>query len=253
MYHIVARLTPEGTGRKPQAVTPRGLHGLLFKVLADCDSAKATWLHEHPEPKPFSLWAEKDNHGRVQTLHYKTITEESADALTKAWQNAYEKNTPLQLGLNSYHIAQLSVLPYPDFAQLASQPLPSHPQQQTLHFLSPTDFKQGPVYLPLPLPRNVFGSPLRLWNSFAPQPLHIDNEWLNWCEQNVYVKQHNIHTVTLPLNDRSSLTGFVGTVTFRAHKGDDQQLQIWHTLGTFATFCGIGRKTTMGMGAVDKA
>ena len=260
MYHIVIRLTPQVTALKPQPPTPRGLHGLLFKVLAESNPAKADWLHEHPAPKPFSLWADKDAHGRVQALRYGAITKPCAEALAEAWQVAHQTqrsvgrdNYALELGYDdSYHIEQLSVLPHDDFPQLANQPLSAHPREQTLHFRSPTDFKQGPVHLPLPLPRNVFGSPLRLWNSFAPEPLQISYDWLDWCEQNVYVKQHNIRTVTLPLNRRSSFTGFVGRVTFRAHKGDDQQLQIWQTLGTFATFCGIGRKTTMGMGAVDK-
>lgn len=260
MYHIVIRLTPQPTAVSPQPPTPRGLHGLLFKLLAESDPAKAEWLHEHPAPKPFSLWVQKDTHGRVQTLRYSALTKPCAEALTAAWQVAHQTQRRLgqeayQLDLghgDSYHIDQVSVVVSHEFPHLASQPLPLKPRQQTLLFRTPTDFKQGPVHLPLPHPRNVFGSPLRFWNAFAPEPLQIRFDWLDWCEQNVYVKQHNIRTITLPLNHRSSFTGFVGRVTFHAHRGNDQQLQIWHTLGTFATFCGIGRKTTMGMGAVDK-
>lgn len=37
-----------------------------------------------------------------------------------------------------------------------------------------------------------------------------------------------------------------------AHQGSELQLRAWQALGMLAEFCGVGHKTTMGMGAVSR-
>ena len=79
-----------------------------------------------------------------------------------------------------------------------------------LHFLSPTSFKQGPGDLPLPLPANVYSSLRRAWNAFALPVLHLEEAWLGWCAQNIFITAHDIHTVVVPFNRHADFTGFVG-------------------------------------------
>jgi CRISPR-associated endoribonuclease Cas6 len=118
-------------------------------------------------------------------------------------------------------------------------------------FLAPTSFKQGPDCLLLPLPKNVFYHPLRVWNSFAPKMIHIAPDWLDWCTKNVFVEEHQIKTSVALINRKSQFKGFIGNVTFHARSQENDNLIIWQALGRLATFSGIGRKTTMGMGVVE--
>ena len=77
-------------------------------------------------------------------------------------------------------------------------------------------------------------------------------EWLLWCERDVFVFEHRIESVAIGLNKVKRFRGFVGEVIYKANGKNQGYLQIWQALGTLAAFCGVGHKTTMGMGAVER-
>jgi CRISPR-associated endoribonuclease Cas6 len=79
----------------------------------------------------------------------------------------------------------------------------------------------------------------------------LSDAWLDWCEQAVFVTNHRIETATIAISQQEQFTGFVGEVHFRAHNGPDSCLRVWQAMAQLATFCGVGHKTTMGMGAVE--
>ena len=138
--------------------------------------------------------------------------------------------------------------PGPNWQQLAlSEPV----KTLGLRFVSPTAFKQGPGHLPLPLPRNVFNSPVRIWEAFAPPMMVLPSDWLDWCSRDVFITNHNIETVQVNISQKERFTGFVGEVWYEAYRGDEIQLRAWQALSTLATFSGVGHKATMGMGAVE--
>ena len=77
------------------------------------------------------------------------------------------------------------------------------------------------------------------------------HDWLDWCRQEVFITRHHIETVTVDISKRESFTGFVGEVWLDAYRGDEADLCAWQALADLAAFCGVGHKTTMGMGAVE--
>lgn len=76
--------------------------------------------------------------------------------------------------------------------------------------------------------------------------------WLDWCTQNVFVTQHHIETATVSIDKNDRFTGFVGEVWFEAYRGEELALRAWQALTDLAVFCGVGHKTTMGMGVVER-
>jgi len=80
--------------------------------------------------------------------------------------------------------------------------------------------------------------------------LRLPDGWLDWCTRDVFVTDHRIETVTVSIDQKERFTGFVGDVWFEAHQGEDIYLCAWPALTDLAAFCGVGHKTTMGMGAV---
>lgn len=249
MYTITTTFHPHGSRLEGRHITAQGLNGLFFNVLEQANPAGGKWLHEHASPKPYSVISFYTEQGELAGLRYAAVSENAAALIAQSWQKVYQTGEILKLGrCQQFIVTDVTVEPGPGFMTLAE----SRPQRELrLRFLSPTSFKQGPGDLPLPLPGNVFRTPLVVWNSFAPAPLHIPDEWLTWCGRDLFVTAHQIQTATIALNRQDSFTGFVGEVTFRAYQGDDHNLCIWHALAQLAAFSGVGRKTTMGMGAVE--
>ena len=56
----------------------------------------------------------------------------------------------------------------------------------------------------------------------------------------------------MPIDKDDRFTGFVGDVLFEARHCSDEQLRVFQALGQLAPYSGVGRKTTMGMGAVER-
>lgn len=248
MYTITTTFHPNGSRLEGRHITAQGLNGLFFNVLGRADPVGGQWLHEHTSPKPYSVVSFYTDRGELAGLRYTVMTENAAAIIAQSWQKVYQQGDLLKLGrYQQFTIGDVMVEPGPDWLTLAS----SRPVRQVkLQFLSPTSFKQGPGDLPLPLPGNVFRTPFVVWNSFAPAPLKIPDEWLAWCGREVFVTEHQIQTATIALSREDSFTGFVGGVTFTAHHGDDSSRCIWNALAQLTAYCGVGRKTTMGMGAV---
>jgi hypothetical protein len=251
MYHITVTFTPRSGRLIGQEITARGLHGLLFGLLHETDVNESTWLHSHPSPKPFSLVPLYTAEGDLAGLRLASLVERATYLLLACWGRVRENGRALTLGRQKFWVSDVVSAAGPTFADLATVEANTH---LWLRFLSPTAFKQGPGSLPLPLPGNVFGWPVKVWQSFAPPALALPEAWLDWCAQDVFVSQHQIQTATVAISRNESFTGFVGDVQFRAESRRPQAelyLHVWQALAGLAAFSGVGHKTTMGMGAVD--
>jgi len=110
----------------------------------------------------------------------------------------------------------------------------------TLQFLSATSFKQKQFVQPFPQSDYVFGSLLRRWNRFAPEPLQFSKtEWEG------IVSAYDLKTHALKMEGGAEI-GCQGWVRYRFPNPD--QARIATILANFAFFAGVGRKTAMGMG-----
>jgi CRISPR-associated endoribonuclease Cas6 len=252
MYHITVTFAPRNGSLRGQEITARGIHGLLFTLLHETHVNDSTWLHSHPSPKPFSMVPLYTEDGDLAGLRLAPIVERAASLILESWSRVRQSGRLLNLGRQKFWVRDVVCAGGPTFAELAASEAAS---SLRMRFLSPTAFKQGPGSLPLPLPANVFSWPLKVWHSFAPAPLALPEEWPEWCAQDVFVTEHQIQTATVAISRTESFTGFVGDVRFQAesrHPRAAMHLHIWQALAGLATFCGVGHKTTMGMGAVEK-
>ena len=113
----------------------------------------------------------------------------------------------------------------------------------------------------LPLPRLVFSSLLRRWEDVAPPELVpvVQRERVeSYLEEDGIIiidydlTAHHIHLTT------HRLRGFVGTCTYQLRGPDEQTSpeapltvrQQFYLLALLAFYCGVGHKTTMGLGQV---
>ena len=248
MYTITYTFTSLREPIDGRSIHARGLHGFLFNITGQADRQESDWLHKHPAPHPFSLVPLYTNAGHLAGLRLSALTDRAAALFQRTGNWFMREKRPCHLGGHEFVISESRATPSSNWQQLAlSEPV----RAIGLRFASPTSFKQGPGSLPLPLPKNVFSSPVRAWEAFAPPMMSLPSGWLEWCARDVFVKYHNIETVQVAISQQEQFTGFVGEVWFEAYQGEDMQLRAWQALSTLATFCGVGHKTTMGMGAVE--
>lgn len=135
---------------------------------------------------------------------------------------------------------------------LPTTPTPRH---LTLRFDSPTGFKQthprqksDGVPMPLPVPERVFGSLIDRWQLFSDVPLHPDLR--AWIRENVGVWQHRIQTrhIHAERAKQGLHVGFVGQVTYELVEHTSPFAQQVEALARFASFSGVGIRTSTGMG-----
>jgi CRISPR-associated endoribonuclease Cas6 len=251
IHQITVDFQPiDGRPGLDQALVNAGsLHGLLFQnVLPQVNVAETTWLHEHPAPKPFALAPLSGERGFLTGLRLSAFTERAADLLAQGWQQAHEGQATLRLGPQAFQVREVACQRDIEFSALLTSP-PRN--KMTLRFLTPTAFRQGPRNLYLPLPGNIFARPFEMWQTYAPAALKMPAGWLAWCQDAVAVSRHHIRTERMPLNEKAYFTGFVGTVHFIAPKDEELYLRLWQALGRLATFCGVGHKTTQGLGQTE--
>lgn len=225
------------------------LHGWLFNaLLRDANPAEADWLHKHQAPKPFSLVPRLGPEGELIGIRLVVWAERAAETLAKAWRSVVAAETVYQLGRHTFTVTEAIQSEPVDFLYLLNKSRPN--SRLRLRFLTPTAFKQGPLRLHLPLPGNVFERPFALWQTVAPTSVRLPATWLEWCTQKVMAQELTIQTKQTALNKQAKFTGFTGFVSFRAKSDERESLRIWQALGRLASYCGVGYKTTMGMGAV---
>lgn len=249
MYQIGVSFRGTAGPLDGQRITARGLHGLFYYILEQADGRHATWLHNHPPPKPYRLapYYQGDS-GILAGMSLAAVTDEATEVILQAWQKAQTAGRTLRLGPQTLTIGRVACVQHPGFESLA---MASAEPDAGLRFLSPTAFKQGPGVLPLPLPRNVFERPYAVWQAFAPKRLRIAGDWLEWCGRNVFIVAHEIETVQVTVSKHEPpFTGFIGDVWFQAQAEAALYLSIFQSLARLAAFSGVGWKTTMGMGAV---
>lgn len=249
MYTITYLFTPLRQPLYGRQIYAKSLHGLLFNITGQADRAESDWLHATNSPRPFTLVPLYNDAGHLAGIRIAAITERAAVLFRRTGEWFCQTERPCHLNGQEFIISDCRPTPGPGWQQLAHS---SPANIMGLRFVSPTAFKQGPGWLLFPMPGNVFGSAVRIWEAFAPPMMTLPSGWLDWCANDIFVTQHNIETVKVSISQKEWFTGFVGEVWYKANRGDEMNLRAWQALGMLASFVGVGHKSTMGMGALEQ-
>lgn len=126
----------------------------------------------------------------------------------------------------------------------------AEPQRDlSLQFETPTTFREGALYHPVPTPSSAVRSWNERWQRFAPPLLAraVDLD-ASSCKITVaHLEGRTVETV----RGRRTIPGFVGAVTFRSHdRGDERDVvrRRLRALAGIAPFGGTGSGTPSGFG-----
>ncbi len=237
-------------------VTPDRLHALFFSLLSE-DLAQE--VHSQSRVKPFSLNFLVGFEGKKQPLFATDF--ETADRIILEVSFLDESLFPkflssymltdkeLKLGqtklrkLKRPHIRERELVSY---KRLFEEAKPN--KRIELRFMSPTSFRRGKLDHPLPEPELIFKGLIRKWQRFSD--IKIDVDLREVIRERIAVAGAWIGTKRVNLSGFGWIGGFTGRVALSLEEKEEKVLKWLNALARFSEFAGVGRKTTMGFGAV---
>lgn len=118
-----------------------------------------------------------------------------------------------------------------------------------IKFKTPTAFKQNKTYCIFPTPRLIFQSLMLRYDSCARENSCFDEEILKEYEQYSSIIQYKLQSTKFSM-EGIKIPAFIGEVTIKV-SGPQQMVNLAWMLMKFGTYCGVGIKTAMGMGAIE--
>ncbi len=256
----------------PQFLTGRHLHALFLNLVSHVDIELGTHLHDEKTEKAFTLSPLQITTKKLPLRNYTLPYSHSQPILpgTPCWwrislldDTLFSKLTQLWLNLNPKHPWHLgsadlyitSILGTPQ----STQPWANACSYTQLYeeasdcdrtisftFATPTAFRQGKCDTALPTRDCVFNSLLSRWHKYSGIELS------DFSIESLFPNFFNIHT-EVAADSRSKFIGCVGEISYRIF-GDVEAVRIKeiNALADFALYCGLGRKTPMGMGMVRR-
>jgi len=270
-HSLVLNLLPQSP-IPPQYLTGRHLHALFLTLVSSVDRELGDRLHDSTADKAFTLSPLQINStlvkrggSKLRWEHQQPISagthcwwrislldDTLFSQLTQLWLNL-NPNHPWHLGPADLYITSIqgtpqSTQPWANactYTQLYEEASETE-RSLNLSFATPTAFRQGQYDTTLPTRECVFNSLLSRWNKYSGIELTAISL------ESIFPSFINIHTEIL-VDSRSKFIGIIGEVNYRI-LGEVKPIQIkqLNTLANFALYAGVGRKTTMGLGMVQR-
>lgn len=251
----------------PGYLTGRHLHALFLTLVSSVDKQLGDYLHDAAADKAFTLSPLQTKkcpfkkHHSLQWEHTQpipqytpcwwriTLLDDSLfGKLTNLWLNL-NPSQPWHLGPADLSIANILGTPQPEqpwanactYSQLFDRASETN-RLIAFSFATPTTFRQGKFDSVIPTRDCVFNSLLSRWNKYS------GIEFSDLSLDALFSSFVNIKSEKLT-NYENDFVGIVGEVSYRI-LGDVEPLVIKqiNALADFALYCGVGRKTPMGMG-----
>ncbi|MEO0867757.1 MAG: CRISPR system precrRNA processing endoribonuclease RAMP protein Cas6, partial [Cyanobacteria bacterium J06642_11] len=157
---------------------------------------------------------------------------------------------PWYLGPSRLHVTNFLPANIPGWTAQASysqlyQQASDHNLDLQLKLLTPAVFRQGHHDSPLPTRDAIFHGLRKCWNRysglvFAPNIVAP-----------VLAKTFSLKTVSLAVGNNETIVGCLGTITFQiSSSADPLTIKRLNALVDFSHYCGIGHRTTLGLGLV---
>jgi CRISPR-associated endoribonuclease Cas6 len=266
-YSLVLNLLPRSPIPSSHS-TGRHLHALFLDLVRSVDPTLSSFLHKQEMTKAFTLSPLQRNSNRPELLQWEHKT--AIPAGSPCWWRIsllddalFGQLASLWLNLSPQQAWQLGAAEL-QVVSILSSPLSSHSwanyetyqslyekasevdRQMHFRFCTPTVFRQRDYDTSLPTPELVFQSLLRQWNQYSGQVFPAE------IMGHIYPSFFDIRS-EITQDGRSKFIGGVGEMTFRILGTVDESIvkQI-NTLADFAFYCGVGKKTPMGLGMVRR-
>lgn len=214
-------------------------------LLTQVDEGYADVLHA-PGEKPISQYLYRDKQTQEDIWVVNLLCEETKQMFGGVLESLTE--IPLHTGVLQ---ARCETVLTRTAEQIAVDARSEEDRRRTtLQFLTPAAFKSGGRYAIFPQERWLIQTMAAKWNACFPEMPMDDADALAALERGINITDYALHTTRYPLKN-IKIPGFVGAITMESRLAAPME-EIWQLLLEFARYAGVGIKTTLGMGAVEK-
>ena len=237
----------------------------FLNLFSKFDGALSTRLHDEPGYRPYTVSPIRGGKLSGDTVTLRRgqscqlrVTLLDGGTLWNALQIYFQEAGPISLRLcnTDFQLTRMLVIPTSDPTGWADSTdwhtLANLPAQSiiTMHFETATAFSMNKHQFCLfPEPGLVWASLLRVWNRYAPERMHIEQQTIRESiGKHVAVTACALRHAYLHFPEYAQ-KGFVGHCTYRLSADLSLTAQLT-SLAAFARYSGVGYKTTMGMGQV---
>lgn len=113
-----------------------------------------------------------------------------------------------------------------------------------MRFISPVGFNSDGIQKSLPEPGVLFNSLVNRWESA------FGERFFDEVPRDILVGQFSLHSCAVLLKNRSVIRGCMGWIHYDWRNAEKEARQALSCLASFAFFCGVGYKTSQGLGQV---
>ena len=254
-HAIQLHLTPTN-GKVCLAHPSQYAHGLFYNILEQIDPSFSAEIHASKDKSFFTLWPKTSKH--EVRLRITTLDDDVFKPLIQTL--VAQSISGVALGQDKYQLSKVIATPEGDRDANAQtwDDIMAAPKTDRLNlqFLTPTAFatsrSDGKRHMtPLPLPRLVFGSLLRAYQRFSPQP--YSDHWLAQL-QLVFNEQLELRKFDtrsqMTWAGKQRFTGFVGKTEYIYQESAPEVREALGRLQALSFYAGIGAKTGYGLGQV---
>ena len=245
------------------------LHALFLNLVNSIDPNLSQYLHRSQSNKDFTISPlQITRNGNQNLLTWEKQKKDIKKGSNCWWRitllddNLFGKLTPIWLNLNPqkpFHLGSGEIQITSILSSNKSHAWANTSTYQDIYnnadhsdrnfqfkIYTPTAFRMGKNDLFLPTSQIVFNSLLKKWNKYSNLP--FDN--LNF--ENIYPALFELKTEII-FQQNNKFIGCVGDINYKI-LGDIEPYFIKqiNVLADYAFYCGIGRKTTMGNGIIQR-
>jgi CRISPR-associated endoribonuclease Cas6 len=275
-YSLILNLLPLSP-ISPSYSQGKHLHALFLNIVSHCDRTLGEYLHEQKTNKAFTispLQVTKSSFskgGFRENLQYQqkkpipvntpcwwriSLLDESLfGKLTQLWLNINPEK-PWHLGSADLKITSIlgtsqpnqpwaNATPYDRLYQEASDTN----NKFTFAFATPTTFGKQKYHDSLPNPENIFKSLVKRWNKYSNILIPEDELPLD----SLFPSFFKIETAIIEDYSNNKSIGCIGNMSYQYLGNiETQKTKYLNVLADYSLYCGLGKKTTMGMGMVRR-
>ncbi|WP_027340237.1 CRISPR-associated endoribonuclease Cas6 [Halonatronum saccharophilum] len=260
LYSVIIRFEVKKEG-SIKYYPGEALHGMFFNILAQVDEQKATLLHDEYDTKAFTvspilpyprfkkgrrvLEGGKEYFFRITFLEdewYLLFIDHFLYNGSKLSLQGVEIEV-IEVLTTSNDDKRCNAIEYKELRERSSSN-----RRIDLQFHSTTTFRVGDKHIIFPMPEYLFYNLLKKWEEFSSIELSLELEDF----EKVYASRYKLES-TMETFKRYRIKGFRGECQYEIDLclSKDKVRDI-NLLVDFAFYCGVGYKSTMGLGQVAR-
>ena len=226
-----------------KSLRPSDGYKLYAWLLAQIPSETADALHSQQD-HPISQYVTFDKARNTSVWRVNLLTERAASVFSPALEAVHTI---------SLHTDEVSVISKRaseiQFREIIEKAQQEPHSQAELQFITASSFKQNGRYTIFPQETLILQSLVNRWNLFCDAYPLEDTDALQMLERGIAISDYSLKTVRFHLKN-VYIPAFAGEVTIRSRL-PVPLAEVWRSVLLWANYCGIGIKTTLGMGGTS--